>query len=357
MSGAVDVLVVGMGPAGARAAATAAAAGCRVLAVDRRPAPGEPVQCAGFVPRPLAGYVPEGALCQRVHRMETVLPSGRVETTPFEGLMVDRAAFDRGLLECSAAAGAVLRSGTALTGLEPERREARLEGGGGEERVGYRVLVAADGPRSGVRRALGRSRLPALAACQITVALAAPSEATRVWLGPQAPGGYGWLFPRGGIAYLGAGVDRRYGVSPKAAVAALHARLHAAGTVGGEVLARTGGAVPAGGAAELATQDVLFAGDAAGLTHPVSGAGIAAAVASGEAAGRAAAAFVAGEAGAPAAYAEQMHELFGPGLSRAVDRRVEMAPAWAGTGPEADAAARRGWIAFPEHYREEAVCP
>jgi len=357
VTGLVDVLVVGMGPAGARAAAIAAGQGRRVLAVDRRPRPGEPVQCAGFVPRPLARYVPEGALLQRVRRMETVLPSGRVETTPFEGLMVERAAFDRGLLERAAAAGAALRAGTALTGLDPSRHQARLRTGEGEESVRYRALVAADGPRSAVRRALGRPRLPVLATCQRTVALEAPGEATRVWLGPQFPGGYAWLFPRGGTAYLGAGVDRRYGISPKAAVAGLHHRLSAAGVVGREVPGRTGGAVPAGGVAELFVGDVLFAGDAAGLTHPISGAGIAAAVTSGEAAGRAAAAFTLGQGGAPGAYAEEMRALYGPGLARAVARRCEMAPAWAGTGPEADAAARRGWIAFPEHYGEEAACP
>ena len=44
------VLVIGLGPAGASAAAEAARRGCRVLAIDRKREAGRPVQCAEFVP-------------------------------------------------------------------------------------------------------------------------------------------------------------------------------------------------------------------------------------------------------------------------------------------------------------------
>ena len=46
----LDVLVVGLGPAGSRAATRAAAAGLEVLAIDRKHEAGRPVQCAEFVP-------------------------------------------------------------------------------------------------------------------------------------------------------------------------------------------------------------------------------------------------------------------------------------------------------------------
>ncbi len=47
---ATDVLVLGLGPAGACAAQQAAAHGCKVIAVDRKRVAGQPVQCAEFVP-------------------------------------------------------------------------------------------------------------------------------------------------------------------------------------------------------------------------------------------------------------------------------------------------------------------
>ena len=45
-----DLLVVGLGPAGSRAARAAAEGGLSVIAIDRRSRPGFPVQCAEFIP-------------------------------------------------------------------------------------------------------------------------------------------------------------------------------------------------------------------------------------------------------------------------------------------------------------------
>ncbi len=45
-----DVLVLGLGPAGASAAAEAARRGCRVVSLDRKRQAGIPVQCAELVP-------------------------------------------------------------------------------------------------------------------------------------------------------------------------------------------------------------------------------------------------------------------------------------------------------------------
>jgi len=45
-----DVLVIGLGPAGSRAAEAAAKACLHVIALEKRPAAGTPVQCAEFVP-------------------------------------------------------------------------------------------------------------------------------------------------------------------------------------------------------------------------------------------------------------------------------------------------------------------
>ena len=132
----------------------------------------------------------------------------------------------------------------------------------------------------------------------------------------------------------------------------LHRELVAEGRVGADILARTGGAIPVGGLRDpLVAGSVLFVGDAAGMTHPVTGAGIAAAVTSGEAAAAAARSWINGDAAALAVYAEDMVDQFGESLARAMSRRAELmrirnAPAFAD-----DAAHRRGWIAFDEYYR------
>lgn len=61
----------------------------------------------------------------------------------------------------------------------------------------------------------------------------------------------------------------------------------------------------------------MFVGDAAGLTHPITGAGIAAAVQSGERAGLAAAEYIRGDGQALAVYDEDMREQYRPTLERA----------------------------------------
>jgi flavin-dependent dehydrogenase len=58
-----DVLVIGAGPAGCCAAERAAAAGARVLLVDKRRQIGLPVQCAEFVPWQLGQHVPIPGRC------------------------------------------------------------------------------------------------------------------------------------------------------------------------------------------------------------------------------------------------------------------------------------------------------
>lgn len=71
-----DVLVVGLGPAGARAATEAARAGYSVIALEKKKKVGIPVQCAEFIPMPIAGLAGSGTRAQPVGAMATFLPSG-----------------------------------------------------------------------------------------------------------------------------------------------------------------------------------------------------------------------------------------------------------------------------------------
>jgi flavin-dependent dehydrogenase len=99
----------------------------------------------------------------------------------------------------------------------------------------------------------------------------------------------------------------------------------------------------------LGPAHVMLAGDAAGLSNPITGAGIAAAVCSGRLAGEAAAAVARGEAEAVIAYEEELRDVFGAALERAVRRRAGLADALR-RGAEAKDCLRRGWIAYPEYW-------
>ncbi len=348
---AFDVLVVGLGPGGTSAALSAAQAGLSVLAIDKRRTVGEPVQCAEFVPLTMGRYA-KPALVQRISGMRSVLPSGACEHSDFPGLMVDRAAFDQALASEASKAGALLRIQTALKAVEPDEHMVTLRSPEGDvERARYNILIAADGPHSAVARAVGLAPLKTVETRQYQMPLCRPYADTDIWLSDEFPGGYGWLFPRGSVANVGLGADRHLAEDLKAPLERLCAMLAQEGVVGTEILGRTGGSIPVGGLrTPLVHEDILFVGDAAGLTHPITGAGIASAVVSGERAGLAAVAFMGGDAGALDEYAEDMQDEFADSLARAVARRQWLMERWHTPAAHLDATHKRGWIAFREYF-------
>ena len=349
----VDVVCLGLGPAGSRAAAAAAGRGCRVVGIDRRREPGRPVQCAEFVPA-LIGIEVAGlarSVQQRIRAMATFVEDDPPDTTdPFPGQMLDRARFDATLVEDAERAGAACRFRLSVREVGCDGRIELSDG----DSVMAKVIIGADGPRSLAGRAIGKVNVSLVETRQISVRLREPYDATDIFLSSAIPGGYGWLFPKGELANLGAGVTAEHRGRLKTIVDRLHGALSAAGRVDKEVLGMTGGAIPVGGMLEpwgmLGHTLVLLTGDAAGLANPVTGAGIAAAVQSGALAGAAAAAAVAGVDTAGRDYHEEIETLFGAALARGMRRRREIMRATATGAPLDKAALRRGWIAYPQYW-------
>ena len=345
-----DLLVVGLGPAGSRAATEAARAGLRVIALERKKTVGIPVQCAEFIPLPVSGYAKADARAQPVSAMSTFLPSGTKAERGFGGLMIRRDKFDQALAKEAETAGGVLWTDTSLRAIDPVAHVAQASTATGLRDIRYKLMVAADGPLSQAAACLDLPRLRVVTTRQYTVPLLQAHDDTDIWLSPGYPGGYAWLFPKGTVANLGLGMDPRFETDLKAPLDALHAMLASAGRVGDEILLRTGGPIPVGGMRErLVVGETVFAGDAAGFTHPVSGAGIAQAVASGERAGRAAAAWFAGDADALRDYEDEMREQYEASIERGLAARRRMEAAWRARSAE-DGAHRGGWIAFDEYY-------
>lgn len=349
MTSQVDVLVVGLGPAGGAAALAAAQGGMRVAAVERKKEVGLPVQCAEWIPLALAGLLPgltqeKGVSIQATETMLTHLPSGETRRLRTPGLMIDRAIFDQGIAARAASAGAALHLDCRLDELDASRHLAVVDSPQGKMRFSYRVLIAADGPNSTVARLMGLPKLAVVHARQYTVPLLMAEKDTSVWLSPDFPGGYAWLFPKGGQANLGLGLDKRldkrFAANLKTPLERLHRQLVSEGRVGSKVIRRTGGLLPVGGLRPaLLAGDVLFTGDAGGFTHPVTGAGIQAAIVSGQRAGEAVAAWLNGNGHALELYEEAMRDHFEQALSRGVRQRT-----WLGRG-----ALKKGWVAFPEY--------
>lgn len=351
MKQSVDVLVIGLGPAGSTAAIAAASAGLSVLAIERKQQIGVPVQCAEYIPLPIAKYAQAaGVLQQLIKGMTSRLSSGVAEHSELPGLIVNRAAFDQALARQAVERGAELWSETRLLSIDAQQQCATVKTPTGENTIHYRVLIAADGPHSSVASCLKLAPLASVFTRQYTVPLLQPLQDTEVWLSADFPGGYAWLFPKGAYANLGAGADKRYTHDLKQPLDALHRSLQSQGLVGAEIINLTGGLIPVSGLREnLVVGNVLFVGDAAGLTHPITGAGIAAAIASGELAGEAAVRYLQqGQADALNDYASEIRERYAPSLQRALTRRVQLDAYRQANISESQQ--RQTWIAFPEYY-------
>jgi len=302
---AVDVLVVGGGPAGCVAAWEAAAAGAgRVLLIERDRAIGAPVRCAeGVGGAGLREFLdPEGApwVSRRIRRMIIVSPDDTEVRLAERGIgfVLDRTRFEPELANRAARAGAAIRISTEAVGLERSdgpgggRWRVRLRGPGGEETVTARVVIGADGVETMVGRWAGlETRVAArdMESCAQYVVgnIECDPDAIYLHFGPGvAPGGYAWVFPKSpGVANVGLGVVTLHGDGRTARqyLDDYVARRFPRGTVTG---ATVGGIICGTTVKRTVADGVLIAGDAAHMINPLSGGGIVNAMKAGRLAGR-----------------------------------------------------------------------
>jgi digeranylgeranylglycerophospholipid reductase len=264
-----DVVVVGGGPAGSTCARLCAGQGLSTCLIEEHAAPGHPVQCAGLLST--AAFreceVSRRSVLQEVSGARIV--TGRGSELSFDSgrtraVVVDRAILDQEMLMAAARSGAEIRVKTSFSGVSAT--SIRTRGRAGKRDIGFRVLVAADGPRSSVARALGMKR-PAVYLSGIQAEIPRDMNGTMVELYPDAsPEFFGWIIPAGqkrariGLAGLH-DVRERFDrfLRTTEAESCLHL---VTGTLPIGVMPRTFG------------YRTLFVGDAAGFPKPTSGGGI-----------------------------------------------------------------------------------
>jgi digeranylgeranylglycerophospholipid reductase len=347
-----DVLVIGAGPAGSRAAEAARMAGASVLVIERRVEIGVPVQCAEFLHDKVvtALQVPDDVIVHRIGGMVTHLFGGEDSRMRTPGCILRRDLFDKMLAQRAMVAGAKVMLGTRVEEVLRSAGDDRIEGAiVSGVKVMAKVVIGADGPDSTVGRWIGRRNKRTLLGINCSVPVHEPSDETEVFLHPDYPGGYGWLFPKGSRANLGVGVDRRLGGSPKEALRRLWEGLE--GRVG-PMSASVAGQIPVGGPLDPVKGNVILVGDAAGQTHPITGGGIHQAVECGAMAGKAAAEYAAGDEDALERYTEGCESLFGRTLSHGSHRRILMETGWKEAVSDERAFAalmKRCWIGYKDY--------
>jgi digeranylgeranylglycerophospholipid reductase len=150
------IAVIGAGPAGCYYASLVK--GEEVHLFEEDPEVGRPVACTGILTdsvHRVIGDLPPGLIVSRIHAFKLVAPGGRSMLVDLDKVntIVDRAGFDRWLLEKALANGARLHLGERFTGYERrcDGYQVRTTRGSYDARC----IVGADGPFSAVARAAG----------------------------------------------------------------------------------------------------------------------------------------------------------------------------------------------------------
>ncbi len=271
-----DFVVVGVGPAGARFARRAAEAGYEVLALEKGEV-GTPLACSGHVSTDIWNYVPDDAkdylLQNRVYGANFHVggpnsdPHGFYKSEEVSNV-IDRVELDRTLAECAREAGADVREGHTVTGIDerPDRVVVTASVSGEEREFEAKMVAGCDGPVSRVRRAVGlpepKEKLHGVLAFDPE-----PDFGNFVAVHLTVPRFFAWRIPRGD-----AGVEYGLAAPPGKEVGELFD--HLTETYDVETDHFCSGMIPIGPAETVTTDRVFLVGDAAAQTKPFTGGGI-----------------------------------------------------------------------------------
>ena len=284
---AVDVLVVGAGPAGSTVAERLARQGHHVRLVEEHPRVGDPVQCAGLVSNRVLALARDTSFVRRPVRGATVLAPSlaalRFAASEPRAFVIDREALDVALAAKARGSGAEVTTGTkfeARLSSTPEETTCRLvnETEGTIDEVRARIVVGADGVSSAVARAYRLRRpveiLPAFEA-EFQESPGDPDQ-VEVYLGNSvAPGLFGWWIPDGnGGARIGVAV-RAGRISAREYFQRLLQQIERrAGRPLDPPHRYIVSGIPIGNVPSTSGDHVLLVGDAAAQVKPLSGGGI-----------------------------------------------------------------------------------
>ena len=230
MPTAVDVLVVGAGPAGAAAGLAARRRGLDVLVVDKASFPRDKtcgdglttaalrlIEQLGVDLRTLPGYM-------AVRETVLVGPDGRRVSLPLatdgdHAAVVPRVELDAAIVDTARRSGVEVRDGVAVSGIDMSGDGEAVTATTAEgDSVRARFLIAADGHYSFVRRCLRPPAPPELGTWHAFRQYFRGVDDPRLYVLFEADllPGYAWVFPLPeGRANVGFGVLRRPGMSGK----------------------------------------------------------------------------------------------------------------------------------------------
>ncbi|ADZ10252.1 Digeranylgeranylglycerophospholipid reductase [Methanobacterium lacus] len=304
-----DVLVIGAGPAGSSTAKYAAQNGAKVILMDKKSEIGAPKRCAEGVSKEglkKLGIEPSSRwVTKELSGVRLVSPNGTdvwlnddQVKLPEAGYILERKVFDKFMAMDAARAGATIMIKTLARGMRKDSNGyiVSCENMGEDFEIKAKIVVGADGPESRVGRWGGLKTVvkPKNMESGIQFEMAGVEmedpDCIEFYFGSVAPGGYAWIFPKGGdIANVGLGIVNT--VTDKSAYQHLLEFVeNCPATQNAQAVELNIGGDPVGGMLkDLVEDNVMIVGDAAGHVNPLTGGGIITALEAGKYAGEVAA--------------------------------------------------------------------
>ncbi len=301
-----DIIVVGAGPAGSMAARFAAEQGVSVLILEKDRDVGYPVRCGEAISK--AGVEEfiephEKWITARINKFSLISPDGTEAVVEFQeaGYVLERRIFDYKLAKSAAVAGAEILTRAYVNGLiikDDKVSGVKYEYRGEQKELNAKIVIGADGVESRVGRWAGLKthiHFKDMECCvQVTASNINNLNANTLYFyfgEKYAPGGYFWIFPKGGnIANIGLGISGMVG-KKKSALSFLNDFM-GENYPAAPILTSIAGGVPSTITLDkISAPGIMLVGDAARQVNPLSGGGIASGMIGGSIAGR-----IAGEA-------------------------------------------------------------
>ena len=251
------VVIVGAGPAGLISALNLIERGITPLILEKASAiistacgEGCDLQSLDELPFNSNPYI-----CKRVKGAKLIFPGGASSHLNKETVVLDRTSWLKGMAEEVETRGAEIRLDSEVAAIEAD--SITLKSG---ERIGYHILIGADGPNSCIARYLS-VRHKCLIASQYKIAFDTSNiDYLEIYFDKRFSLGYSWIFPKDGVINAGVAGDFTH----------LDAFLRYKGLDSCEIIGREAGIIPHSGIQKLVQQNIALIGDSASMPNPTS---------------------------------------------------------------------------------------
>ena len=299
-----EVVVVGGGPAGAMAAKAASKGGVTTALLERKRDVGLPVRCGeavGVKGTALSIKLKDEWLLAPVKKMDMISPAGHRVSLEIknrdESFIIDRSKMDPDLVKMAIANGCDYHNLTSATDISREQNgEYKITTNNGE--FFARIVILADGVESRLAKIMGWDTTLTMQDIETCAFLQIEHENVKdetIELFPgskRAPGGFVWVFPRGGKkANVGLGILGSFSKPGKAKE--LIESFANEKFPNAKITHQNCGGVPVGKWLNPLVKDgVMIVGDAARQVNSLNGGGIAYSLFAGKIAGETAAEYL-----------------------------------------------------------------